>query len=462
MSNINIPRPLGRISLSAALCVMSAIGAGLRADEIAVTVYNSDLGVISESRKLEFKRGLGRVEFRDVPSQIDATSVGFRALDAPGAVTILEQNYQFDLVSPEKIFDRYIDESVELTTKEGVIYAGTLLSRAGQGVVLRDSAGGIQIISSGSVERVNLPKLPTGLITRPTLLWDYTSTRDGALNCEVSYQTGGLTWSAEYVGVLNAAETKMDLSGWSSIDNTSGKTYTDAKLKLIAGDIQRAQRGPERMFKGAMMAEMASADAVGFEEKAFFEYHLYTLPRPSTIANNEIKQISLFEPATASVSKEFYYTSSEGNRNVDVRLKFKNAREAGLGMPLPEGRVRVFKADTDGSRILLGEDRIEHTPKDEEVTLTIGRAFDLVGEETTVDQRSISRTVSETDFKISLRNRKDERATIHIVKDLGRYWEITKTSHEFTKKSASRVQFDIPVDKGAEVAITFTVRYTYR
>ncbi len=429
------------------------------ADKLSVTVYNSDLGVVHEVRELEFNNGIGQIAFRDVPAMIDPTSVGFKTLSSRLSVNILEQNYQFDLVSPEKLYDRYIDKNIELISNDGKIHSGKLLTYSSSAVTLQDEHGRIQIVRLNEISNTNLPELPEGLITRPTLFWKYASSGSGKSKCEVSYQTGGISWHAEYVAVLDDAEKNIDLSGWSSIDNRSGKTYKDATLKLVAGEINRArQPQSKRLYRNAMTASAMEYDGVGFDEKAFFEYHLYTLPRSSTIANNEIKQLSLFEPASTSVSKEYYFVADRGSKNAEVKIRFVNSKETGLGMPLPAGRVRVYKNDSDGSTILIGEDNLQHTPKDEEILLTLGKAFDLVVKETTLARRKITDRVTETDFQIELRNRKDEDVTINVVKSLGNFWKIIKKTHSFEKKSANKVQFQVPVKAGEEVKLEFTVR----
>lgn len=458
LSCARIPLLTVFLTMALALTLATPTTTALKAGEISVTVYNSDLGVVREVRDLEFKKGLGSLAFRDVPSRIDPTSVRFLSLDSPDAVQILEQNYQFDLISPAKLYARYLDKEIELISKDGKIYSGTLLTNSSGSVMLSDDRGQLQIVHLAEIASVNFPELPEGLITRPTLIWNYASRISGNSRCEVSYQTAGISWSAEYIALLNENEDGLDLSGWSSIDNRSGKTYREATLKLIAGDIHRA--GYDKyapVYRTAMIAE-ASMSA-GFEEKAFFEYHLYTLPRPSTIADNEIKQLSLFEPASASVKKEYHYSAGSGSKKVTVKLILQNSKANGLGMPLPAGRVRVFKNDSDGSSILLGEDRIDHTPRDEKLTLTIGQAFDLVAEETVVERRSISKKVSEVDFLISLRNRKDSEVTILATKRLGGDWKILESSHEYEKKSADQILFAVKVPANSEIEVKYSVRY---
>lgn len=429
------------------------------ADEVAVTVYNGDLGVVSENRQLEFQESVGRLAFRDVPARIDAASVRFGILDTRQNVTILEQNYAYDLVKPEQLYQKYLDHDIELVDKEGRLYAGKLLAYGGGAVTLHEAGGRVKVVQLSNVTEVNFPSLPEGLITRPTLFWLYQSDFQGSVNCNVSYQTTGLDWAAEYVGVLAPDEKQLHLSGWGSINNRCGKTFKDATLKLVAGDIGRATPPPRRMAKSADMEMMAGA---GFEEKEFFEYHLYTLPRKATLADNEIKQISLFEPAETPVEKIFVYRPERNPRNVEVALKFTNSASAGLGMPLPEGRVRIFKADDDGSLILLGEDRIQHTPKDEELKLRVGYAFDVVAEERLMDQNRITRQVEERQYEMELRNRKDEPVTIKVEKKLYGDWDVLEASHQYERKDASTLIFDVLVGAGETVIIRLKVRFNYQ
>jgi len=430
----------------------------LMADDISVTVYNSNLGVIHETRTLSFEEGTGQVSFIDVPSQIDATSVGFELVDANKSVDILEQNYAYDLVSPDKIYSKYIDKDIQLFDKEGNIFRGTLLSYSGGAFVIKGNNGEITIIRADKVVHTDFPELPGGLITRPTLFWLYSSDFSGDADCKVSYQTGGISWNAEYVGILSDDESGLNLSGWASINNTSGATYKDATLKLVAGDIHRM---PERrMQRPDALSETVRMSAKGFQEKDFFEYHLYTLPRKSTIANNETKQISIFEPATTPVEKEFLYEPQKNATKVRVVVQFENSDKAGLGMPLPEGRVRVFKADDDGSMILLGEDGIDHTAEDEEIKLTVGYAFDIAAEEKVVDYQRLSNKVTQHKYEIELRNHKESDVTITVKKNLYGDWNMIESSHKYEKEDATTVEFTVPVKAKETVKINFTVQTT--
>jgi hypothetical protein len=430
------------------------------ADDLAVTIYNNNLGVISETRPLEFDKGVGRLAFRDVPYQINAASVRFEVIDADLKVAILEQNYAYDLVSPNSLYAKYIDQPIELITEQGTLYTGDLLAYANNTFTLRELSGRIKIIGMHNIVETSFPLLPAGLITRPTLFWEYESDKAGTFDCQVSYQTAGMEWQAEYVGILDSKETQLDLSGWASIDNKSGKTYIDAKLKLIAGDIHRAPR--KEKYMRSMSSDGMATSAPRFQEKAFFEYHMYTLPRPATLANKETKQISLFEPATAGVEKVYYYRPHLNPTEVAVTIECVNSKETGLGMPLPAGRVRIFKADDDGSLILLGEDNVGHTPKDEEISLTIGNAFDIKATETMLSQTRISKLAEDRKFEIELRNHKTEDVLIRVEKRLWGIFEVTQSSHKYEKKDASTIAFAIPVGAESETKVTFTVRFTTR
>jgi hypothetical protein len=442
------------------LAALALLSAGSLMAEVSVTVYNSNLGVVKEARLLSFEKGLGRISFTDVPSQIDPTSVGFELEDKEKSVSILEQNYAYDLVSPEKIYSKYIDKDIDIIDKTGQVFSGTLLSFSGGSAVLREKSGKIQIIQMSQIVNVNFPELPEGLITRPTLFWLYSSGFKGEAECNVSYQTGGLGWSAEYVGILSEDEKNLGWNGWSSITNNSGAAYRDATMKLVAGDINRVRksRGPDRPEFDEMVT-MSAAKGIAFEEKEFFEYHLYTLPRKTTIADNEIKQIALFDPSSTAVGKEYYYEPDKNEKKVRVVLKFNNSEKSGLGIPLPAGRARIFKADTDGSMILLGEDNIEHTAKEEDIKLTIGYAFDIAAEQKITSYDRISDRVEERTFSMELRNHKKENISILVEKSLFGDWEIVNKDFDFTKKDANTVQFLIPVASNGKAVLTFTVRF---
>jgi hypothetical protein len=450
-----------RFLIPGMIILIILIAVVVSADDVAVTVYNGNLGVVREMRTLEFTKGNGKLSFIDVPSQIDPTSVGFEVKDKTGSVAILEQNYAYDLVSAEKIYGKYIDKEIELIDKSGKVYGGILLSYSGGAVVLKDKSEKIQILRLDEIINTNFPDLPEGLITRPTLFWLYNSNFTGKAACDVSYQTAGLNWTAEYVGILSDDEKNIDLTGWSSITNNSGATFKEATLKLVAGDINRIQEPRmQRLYKGAEMALDASATGAGFEEKEFFEYHLYTLPRRATLADNEIKQISLFDPSQSKVDKKYYFEPEINSEKVSVKLNFINSQEDGLGIPLPAGRARIFKADTDGSMILLGEDRIKHTPKDEKVQLNIGYAFDISAGQKVLNYERITDRVEERTFEISVRNHKKEDITVTVKKRLYGDWTISRNNFDYVKEDANTAVFTIPVKANDKALLNFTARTT--
>ncbi len=433
----------------------------ITANEISVTVYNSNLGVISETRTFSLNKGINRLNFTDVPSLIDPASVTVELLNGKGGITILEQNYAYDLVSPDQIYRRYVDKEIELLDKEGKLITGKLLAYNNGAITLKDKNNRIKIVGTTNITEVNFPSLPDGLITRPTLFWLYNSTVSGDLTAQVGYQTSGLNWSAEYVGVLDDSETNLNLTGWASINNNSGKSYNNARLKLVAGDINRVNREYDQPRRMEMTLSKATPSA-GFREKEFFEYHLYTLPRKATVANHEKKQISLFEPATTSVDKQFIYRPDRDPKKVEVSLKLTNSSSSGLGIPLPAGRVRLFKADSDGGLILLGEDRIDHTPKDEEIDIKVGFAFDISAEEKLIKQDRISERVEQRQFQIDIRNHKRSDITVRVEKSLYGDWELLESTLSGNRKDGNTLVFDVSVKAGESTTLTYLVRFTHR
>ncbi len=437
-----------------------------------------------ERRKVTVEEKVGTIRFTDVASQIDGTSVQFKSITDPDAA-VLEQDYEYDLVSADKLLEKYIDKQLEVLTKDGSRYSGTLLSFDGNQLVIRqaDEKGGIVMVQRGdNVKDIQFGALPEGLITKPTLVWKLATEKVGEQLIEVAYQTGGINWQADYNAVLNPNDTKLDLGGWVTIDNQSGATYKDAKLKLIAGDVRKVQPYTVTGAVGAYRA-LAAAPAAGFEEKAFFEYHLYTLGRPATVAQNQTKQIELLKAADVPVKKIFLYDgapqfrfygglnrdtnygSEEGNRKVNVIIEVKNSKENNMGMALPKGKMRLYKRDeADGSLEFIGEDEIDHTPKDETVKLHIGDAFDIVGERkrTNFSVDASSHVITES-FEIRVRNHKTEPVEVLVKETLYRWsnWEIVESNQKWTKYDSNTIHFPVKVDKDGEQVVTYTVKYTW-
>jgi hypothetical protein len=445
--------------------------------------------LVRDDREIGIKQGRSQLPFTDVAALIDPTTVTFTSLSDPGT-RVLEQNFQFDLVSTHKLLQKFIDRQITVDKPNGNSVekiTGTLLS-ATDGIVLRGNDGSIYSLPAYS--SVKFPDLPGGLNTRPTLVWDLQSASGGTQKTRVTYQTGGVTWWADYNLIFDegadANSGVLDLSAWVSIINQSGATFSDAKLKLVAGDVQRV-KPPEddRMLRREVlaMAAEAPADAAGFQQKDFFEFHLYTLGRRTTLPNNSTKQIELFDQAKRIPAKKilvyygapspYFYPSPatdrdlgvQTNKKVDVYLEFKNDKQFGLGVPLPAGRLRVSKVDdADGSLEFIGEDKIDHTPKDEQVRVKLGSAFDVVGE-----RRQVSFAVDtsakwlEEEFEIKLRNHKPQAVDVVIKENLYRWsnWKILTKTHTFVKEDSRTIHFPVRVEKDGQTVVRYRVRYTW-
>jgi len=439
----------------ALLSVMLFSAAVLTAKEhVSVTVYNQDRALVREVRSMNIDKGTCVLSFADVASQIDPTSVYFISQTAPDKLTVIEQNYEYDLVNADKILNKYIDKNITLVSKDGDVFNGKLLSRGGGNIVL-STDGGIKIIRRDVLERYDLPELPSGLITKPTLVWQVNNLGPLKQDVEVSYLTSGMTWHAEYIAVVSEDDKKLNLSGWVSIKNSSGTTFRNAKIKLVAGDVHVARkvRPVPRSDSGTLYM---TKQAPQFEEKSFFEYHLYTLNRPSTLKNNQIKQITLFPTAVVEAKKVYTFDSVKSGNKVAVNLVFKNKKSSGLGLPLPKGKIRVYKQDEDGAQEFIGEDYIDHTPKGEEINILLGNAFDLTGERKSVSYKKISERVREESYEVTLRNHKDVPVRIIVLEHLWGDWKITKSSHPYTKKESSTIRFVVTVKPQSSEKVSYT------
>jgi hypothetical protein len=446
-----------RISILLAAVVISASVTGQERKEISLTVYNNDLGLVTEVRNLKINSGKSEVRLVDVPSRIDPTSVHFKSLNSPDKISILEQNYQFDLVSSAKLMERYIDQKIKVFSSTGKIYEGILMSFDGSNIVLNAGNSIVSLRLTDNMQNIEFPSLPKGLITKPTLVWLAENRGSKEQECQISYMTGGMNWHAEYVAVLDEEEKNINLGAWVSIDNRSGAGYENAKLKLIAGDVNRVQT--QTNLRYAPMAKSAMAEAAPqFEEKAFFEYHLYTLQRRATVADNEIKQVSLFPNTDVRVKKVYVYDGARNAKDVRVNLEFKNDKASGLGMALPAGKVRTYKLDSDATQQFIGEDMIDHTPKDEKLRIFLGNAFDLVGERSQKDYKRINDRTQEQTVEVKLRNHKNESVEITVVEHIYGDWKVTQSSHKYQKKDAYTIEFNIAVPKDGEAVLNYTYR----
>jgi len=439
---------------------------------VAVTVYNVNLGLVKDQRQMNLPRGKGELRFMDVASKIIPTSVSIRSLVDPDTFQILEQNYEYDLLNPQKLLDKYVGKEVKLyyknfyTEREEIVTATLLSNNGGPIFKIGDE------ITFGHPGRIIFPGVPENLISQPTLVWLIENSLSSVQRVEATYLTNGINWRADYVVTLNDKDDRADLSGWVTIDNKSGTTYKNAKLKLVAGDVNRVQDEYEYRDKMLRVAESAAKAAPQFEEKEFFEYHIYTLQRPSTIKDNQTKQISLVTADTIPVKKEllfygarYYYYNQHGevmsNQKVGVFVEMENKKEHNLGIPLPKGTVRVYKHDHEGSLQFVGEDSIDHTPKDEKVRVKLGDAFDVVGSRKQTDWKKIAYDTYEAGFEISLRNHKKEDVVVRVIEPIPGDWKMLSSSHEYKKTEAFTAEFNIPVPKDKEVKLTYRVRMRF-
>jgi hypothetical protein len=434
---------------------------------VTITVYNQNFGLVREVRDMTLTRGELQLEFRDVAAQIQPETVHIRSVGRAGALRVLEQNYQYDLLNPQKLLEKYVGRTVKVyryneRTGRDEEYEAEVLS-VNQGPILRIG----DEITFNFPGRFSFPEIPENLIAKPTLVWTLDS-REPRQRVEVSYLTNSLNWKADYVFVINEDDTLGDLTGWVTLTNQSGATYEDAQLKLVAGDVQRVTpQARRRMELDALRA--AAVEESGFVEEAFFEYHLYTLQRPTTLLQNEQKQVTLLEGSGVGVEKRlifygapYYYRGSYGqvmsNQKVGVYLDFQNSEDNRLGIPLPKGIVRVYKADGSGAQQFIGEDQIDHTPRDERVRIKMGEAFDVVGDRRQMEYRVISRCVSESTWEITLRNHKDERAEVQVYEPVGGDWEILSSSHSPEKLDARTFRFTVDVPARGEVTVEYRIR----
>jgi hypothetical protein len=439
--------------------------------------------MIRQERSVDLKQGANRLDFRDVAAYIDPTTVTFESLTAPTGTRVIEQSFQFDLVSTTKLMERYLDQTITVDQVAGngvSSVTGRLLSTQG-GLVLASPNGEIHAIHS--YENVHFPTLPGGLMTRPTLIWDIDADRAGRHDTRITYQTAGITWWADYNLVFSKGADEnngfVDVGAWVSILNRSGTRYDDAQLKLIAGDVHRAELAPSPL-QMRRMAESAAVANTGFSEQSFFEYHLYTLGRPTTIVDNATKQIELFPAVRRVPAKKVlvYYGASPQryydvvtardlgtpmNTKVDVYLELANRKAAGLGVPLPAGRIRVSQLDkADDALEFIGEDVIDHTPKDETVRVKLGTAFDVVGERRQVDFQVNGRRMEET-IEIKVRNHKTEPVDVLVRETLYRWSknDIVESTQKYERDDARTVHFPLTIPADGETVVRYKVRYTW-
>jgi hypothetical protein len=444
---------------------------------VAVTIYNENLALIKDTRRIGLDQGLNRLALREVSGQMRPETASLRSLSNPGSLALLEQNFDFDLLTPAKLLEKNVGRNVRIvrlhpTTGAEILENATVLAATG-GVVLKIG----DRIETGVPGRIVFDGVPPNLRDRPTLVSELTSTRAGQQTVELSYLSGGLSWKADYVAELNAADTALDLNGWVTLTNKSGTAYPNAKLQLVAGDVNRV-RDELRMAAQMEVARAArAAPASEIRNEALFEYHLYTLSHPTTIADNQTKQVALLSASAVPVAKElvlqgtdYYYRSSIGNvgqkMKVGVFVHFENRESSRLGVPMPKGVVRVYKKDSAGNAQFIGEDRIDHTPKNEKVRLKLGDAFDVTAEKKQTDwqRRNVPSPWSfggESAYEVVLKNAKKEAVTVTVREPVPGDWQMLEQSHPHAKVAAGTAEWKIKVPAEGNATLKYRVLVRY-
>lgn len=435
--------------------------------QVAITVYNQNFGVVREQRTVALGRGHVELAYGDVAAHIQPETVHIRSLD-PASLSVLEQNYRYDLLSPETLLAKSVGKTIKVyryDERSGTERETTAeVLAVEQGVVLRID-GQVTYDFKG---RLAFPGIPENLVEKPTLVWLLES-RQPKQTVEVTYLTRGIHWAADYVLVLDAADKRGDLTGWVTLANETGTSYENAELKLVAGDVQRVAPTPMPALEADMEYAPPPPAAPAFREESLFEYHLYALSRPTTLRDKEQKQVSLIEAHDIGLKKKLVFEGAQHyfrdslrsplpSQKVGVFIDLRNEERSGLGLPLPKGVVRVYKADQSGSKQFVGEDRIDHTPRDEEIRIKLGEAFDVVGERRQLRYSALGTCGSETEWQIQLRNHKDVPETVEVVEPVGGDWEVLQPSHPPVRKDANTLKFEVSVPaRGAT-----TVRYQLR
>ncbi len=442
--------------------------------DLSVTVYNSDIALVRDVRNLDLPRGTFNLSFMDIAATVNPATVLFRSLSEPSRVSVLEQNYEYDLLEPEKLLRKYVGRDVTLvrsrqvdgTTQQEEVTAH-LLSYNTQPVWRI----GKEIVTGLHADHIRFPELPDTLYSRPTLIWTLENGGASRHRVEAKYLAGKLSWNADYVLTVARDDKAGDVDGWVTLTNGSGTAFRNAKLQLVAGDLNRVRQNIDRLMMADQAMGRREMAAAPMAQEAFSEYHLYTLGRKTTINNNETKQVSMLSGTGFPVHKryvvngnQFYYHNAARpgapiKDNVEVFYQFKNEEKSGLGMPMPAGTVRVYQSDSNGGVQFVGEDRIMHTPKDETLNLKIGNAFDVVCERNQVDFEKIAANVYEIEYAITLRNRKTTPITVEVNEPVGAAtWRMLHASHKWVKTAAFAAQFTVPVDAGAEAVLKFRIR----
>lgn len=436
----------------------TALGAAGEETETQITLYRDSLALVREIRTLSLARGIQPYRLTGIPARVDPSSVFLQPLSGPGAWRVVEQSFVFDVADTDRLLARAKGGRILVTDKQGQTHSGTLVSALSGDLLLKEADESLKIVKADSVSAIQVFSPTEGLVTEPALVWILEAEKSGSHRAALSYLAEGIRWEADYLAVAEKGDETLSLSGWATIENRSGVSYRDCRIGLVAGEVHRARAGygsPEMRVMEAMAA--APKEAPAFEEAPFAEYHLYKLSRKADLPDGEMKQLSLCGPVTVKAKKAYRYEGQRHASRVETTLEFENREGEGPGVPLPGGRVRVYEKDETGSLRLLGEDRIEHTPKGERVRVALGTAFDLVGERTVKESTKISGNARKETIEIRIRNQKQESVKVLVAESFWGDWQILGKTPPIFKKDARKVEFEIAVPAGGESAFEYQV-----
>ena len=445
--------------------ILTVFGAsGSWANETSLTIYSSNVGLVRQVRSVPMDGGEQILQFTDVAASLIPESVNLRLIEGEKTYYAREKSFHYDAVSPEKILAKTMGHPLDIMTGDGEYIQGILLN-AYPNSLLIGVDDGVKLIPRNDELLMHVSNLPEALVVRPTIAWRVSGLRKGTGKVELSYLATGLQWEATYMAILNKSSERIELESWASLRNDSGVTFDKAQVRLIAGDVKRVpgQRGVVYAAKEARSMAAAKYDGRALaEQREFFEYHLFELRSPVTLKNNESKQFALRPRTTVETKKQFIYKPSQEAEKVGARILFKNEKKVGLGEPLPSGIVRVYQEDGN-ALVFLGEHRLPHRARSEEVAIPVGNAFDLTGERRVVDSRRVSERSERQSVTIELRNNKKKDAvTIMVQENLAhRNWRIEDSSHVYTRKDLRHIEFSIPVEANSKSRIAYTVLYSW-
>jgi hypothetical protein len=444
--------------------------------ELSLTVYNSDLALVRDVRSLELPRGTFDLKFMDIAATVNPATVHFRSLTEPSRVNVLEQNYEYDLLEPDKLLRKYVGRDVTLVryrvnggaTREEEVTARLLSYNSAPVWQI-----GTEIVTGLQADHIRFPELPGNLFARPTLIWSLSNQGGARHRVEAAYLATRLSWNADYVLTVARNDAAADLDGWVTVTNASGTQFRNASLQLVAGNVNRVRQVLDKMTDAAFARRELAAAQSAMAQESFSDYHLYTLGRKTSINNNQTKQVSMLGATALPVRKRYvvngqahYYSNPQRpgsplKDEVEVFYEFKNEAKAGLGVPMPAGIVRVYQADSRGGTQFVGEDRIDHTPKDETLNLKIGTAFDVVAERKQTDFQKIAPRIFEMQYEVVLRNHKTQPVTVEVNEPIGGTWQMLSSTHPHTKTDAWAAQFTVPVPPDGSAIVRYRVRVTY-